>query len=61
MVAHSNNLGHHTQLQNTRIISTKFGYVDCIIWDANYIVLNPNNMNREDGFHASQGNFSATS
>jgi hypothetical protein len=44
------NLGHHIQLQNTTILSTKPRYWDRIIREAIEIQLHPNNMNREDGF-----------
>jgi hypothetical protein len=47
---HSINLGHHIQLQNTTILSTKPRYMDRIIKEAIEIELHPNNMNREDGF-----------
>jgi hypothetical protein len=47
---HSINLGHHVQLQNTTILSTKPRYMDRIIREAIEVELHPNNMNREDGF-----------
>jgi hypothetical protein len=47
---HSINLGHHIQLQNTTILSTKPRYKDRIIREAIEIELHPNNMIREDGF-----------
>jgi hypothetical protein len=47
---HSINLGHHIQLQNTIILSTKPRYKDRIIREAIEIELHPNNMNRDDGY-----------
>jgi hypothetical protein len=46
MVKHSINLGHHIQLHNTTILSTKPTDMDHIIREAIEIQLHPSNMNR---------------
>jgi hypothetical protein len=43
-------LGHHIQLQDTTILSTKPRDWDRIIREAIEIELHPNNMNKDDGF-----------
>jgi hypothetical protein len=50
LAEHTINLGHRIQLQNTTILSTKPKYMHRTIREAIEIELNPNNMNREDGF-----------
>jgi hypothetical protein len=53
-VKHIMNLGHCIQPHHTAILSTKPRCKDCIIREATEIKLNPNNMNREDGFRLSK-------
>jgi hypothetical protein len=50
---HSINLGHHIQLQDTTILSTKSRSMDQMIRETTEIELHPNNMNRDDGLHLS--------
>jgi hypothetical protein len=47
---HSISLGHWLQLQNTSILVKKGRQMDQIIAEAIEIKLQPNNMNKEDGF-----------
>jgi hypothetical protein len=48
MVEHSISLSHRIQLQDTSILSTKYRYMDQMIWEAINIELHPNCMNMED-------------
>jgi hypothetical protein len=43
-------LGHHIQLHNTSILSTKPRYMDRIIREVINIELQPNNLNTQNGF-----------
>jgi hypothetical protein len=45
---HSISWGHRTQLQDTKILSTKSRYTNRLIKEDIEIELHPNNMNRED-------------
>jgi plasmid rolling circle replication initiator protein Rep len=53
VVKYSINLDHKIQLKNTSILAKKSRQMDQIMREAVVIELNPNNMNREDGFSLS--------
>jgi hypothetical protein len=46
---HSLNRDHTTTLQDTKLLSTKTTYSDCLIREATEIQMHPNNMNKKDG------------
>jgi len=50
MAKHSINLGHCIQFQDTRILTTRIGCMQCTIRETRKIELPPDNMNKEDDF-----------